>query len=67
MNDISGLIDKVIFERNLSEDSIIIRIGLDGGGGFMKICLSLFDLDAEVLSSSKKVVKNFGSQESVHS
>ena len=65
VNDISGLIDKVIFERNLNEDNLIIRIGLDGGGGFMKICLSLFDLDeevtevAEVPSFSKKAGKDF--------
>ena len=23
---------------------MLVRIGLDGGGGFMKICLSVFDL-----------------------
>jgi len=65
VNDISGLIDKVIFERNLNEDNLIIRIGLDGLGGFMKIRLSLFYLDeevtevAEVPSSSKKAGKDF--------
>ena len=37
----------MIEERNLNENDIIIRIGLDGGGGFVKICLSVFKSDSE--------------------
>ena len=32
--------------RGLDASTTPIRSGLDGGGGFLKICLSLFDLYA---------------------
>ena len=44
-NDLNGLVDKIIKERNIDETNMLIRIDLDGGGGFMKICLSIFDLN----------------------
>ena len=59
VNDISGLIEKIILERDLSKNNVLVRIGLDGGGGFAKICLSLFDLDQEASSYSQKVGKMF--------
>ena len=37
--------EKIILERNIEEKNVLIRIGLDEGGGFMKICLSIFDLN----------------------
>ena len=43
-NNINTLIDKIIEESSLNEENILIRIGLDGGGGFVKTCLSLFDI-----------------------
>ena len=43
--DLPGLIEKVIQTQNLDESRSLIRIGIDGGGGFLKICLSIFDLD----------------------
>ena len=45
--DLNNLINIMIEERNLNENDIIIRIGHDGGGGFVKICLSVFKLDSE--------------------
>ena len=45
VNAITGLIEKIILGRDLIENNVLVRIGLDGGGGFAKICLSLFDLD----------------------
>ena len=39
--------------------AILIRIGLDGGGGFLKICLSLFDLYASESKSTKTLSKKF--------
>ena len=27
------------------KDSVLIRIGIDGGGRFLKICLSIFDIN----------------------
>ena len=42
--------------RNINEENMLFRIGMDGEGGFMKICLSLFDVeqkaDENVFSSS---------------
>ena len=43
-NDIQSLIDKVIAERNLPADDALVRVGIDGGGGFLKICVSIFDI-----------------------
>ena len=57
-NDLDGLIDKVIRCRNLHEDNTLICIGIDGGGGFLKICLSIFDLN-EPSSSTKTLAKKF--------
>ena len=47
VNDISGFVDHIVQQRNLNNESIVVRIGLDGGGGFFKVCLSVYDLDAE--------------------
>ena len=52
-NDISKLIEKIILHRSLNEENVFVRVGLDGGGGFLKVCLSLFDLTA---SPSKNVL-----------
>ena len=57
-NDIKGLIDKILVERQLDKDNVLIRIGLDGGGGFMKVCMSIFELESPV-STSRKLVKKF--------
>ena len=59
-NDIKSLIDYVIRERRLERDRTLIRMGLDGGGGFMKVCMSIFDLGNPLSSSSKgKLSKTF--------
>ena len=33
--------------REIDENNMIVRIGMDGGGGFMKVCLSVFDMRQE--------------------
>ena len=59
-NKISDLIDKIILHRNLNHENVLVKIGLDGGGGFLKVCLSLFDLTTETtLSSGKTLSKKF--------
>ena len=45
-NDLPGLIDRVIEHRNLTDDDMI-RVSLDGGGGFIKVILSVFKLEQE--------------------
>ena len=54
--DISQLIDEVIDLRKLDVNNVVIRVGMDGGGGFLKVCLSLFELSSFVtsLTSSTK-------------
>ena len=42
-NNVEGLIDKIIKYRGILSDSSIIKIGADGGRGFLKICITIFD------------------------
>ena len=53
-NDLNGLIDKLILERGVDEKNMLIRIGLDGGVGFMKICLSIFESESKPPPAIKK-------------
>ena len=41
--NIEGFIELVCRERSLDDADILIKVGIDGGGGFFKICLSLFE------------------------
>lgn len=46
--DVSGLIKKVKNDRGIcEEDEVLVKIGIDGGGGFLKICLSVFKTEKE--------------------
>ena len=36
-----------------------MRVGIDGGGGFLKICLSLFDLSLLASNTEKGFAKKF--------
>ena len=44
--NIFSFIDEVMQPRGLDVNTTLIRIGLDSSGGFIKICLSLFNLYA---------------------
>ena len=46
-NNVAGLVTHVIEFRNLVWDSVRIKIGLDGGGGFFKVCLNIFEACCE--------------------
>ena len=43
-NDLDELACRIIQERNLEEGDLLFRVGMDGGGGFLKVCLNVFDL-----------------------
>ena len=58
-NDVAGLIDYVVAKRTINQESMLIRIGMDGGGGFMKVSLSLFDMLQPEQSSGKILIKKF--------
>ena len=45
-SNLSDLIEKVMQERQRKDgDSILIKISIDGGGGFLKFGTSIFDID----------------------
>ena len=60
-NNLPGLIDKIIETRKQVEnESLLIKISIDGGGGFLKVCLSLFDInDPFPKLSSSSMLKRF--------
>ena len=35
----------MIEDREIDKDDLLIKVELDGGGGFMKVCLSIFGLE----------------------
>lgn len=39
---VNEFVDQILETRQISEESAMIRIGIDGGGGFLKMCLSVF-------------------------
>ena len=53
--NIDMLLETVIEERG-GNDNFELKLGIDGGGGFIKICLNVVDLDEDfsVSSSSKR-------------
>ena len=61
-NNLNGLIDEVIRHRNIQVSDMFIRIGLDGGGGFFKLCLSIFDVNSpeSVITKAAKKYKDTG-------
>ncbi len=48
--DLNGLADRIIEKRNMKEDHLLFRVGMDGGGGFMKVILNVFDLREDGIS-----------------
>ena len=58
-SDLPGLINKVIEKRQRERDSALIKISIDGGGKFLKICASLFDIDKPIPKMSGALSKKF--------
>ena len=45
-SDLPNLVDVILKERSLEDcKSLLVKIGLDGGGGFLKFCLGVFDIE----------------------
>ena len=58
-SDPPGLINKVTEKRQREKDSVLIKISTDGGGEFLKICASVFDIDNPILKMSGALSKTF--------
>ena len=56
-NAVTNLKDKVIEKRQLDKENTLVRIGLDGDGGFLKVCMSIFNLSKT--TSQKVSAKKF--------
>ena len=57
--DLSALINTMIEPRGIKEDDMLISIGLYDGGVYMKICVSVFDLNSTQVGN-KSEFKDFG-------
>ena len=49
--DIDSLIDTVIEERG--SENFELKLGIDGGGGFLKVCLNIVSLDEKTTTSKR--------------
>ena len=58
-NNLNELIDDIIRERNIDDKDLLVRIGMDGGGGFLKICLSVFQLQRDTAGCGKRLDEKF--------
>ena len=59
-NDLKGVIDIMLEKRGLERENMLIRIGIDCGGKFMKVCSSIFDVEAPIPAfQSGQCVKKF--------
>jgi len=53
-NDLDEFVRHALHSRNYSPQETIVKLGMDGGGGFFKICISLVDLDSSISPEMKK-------------
>ena len=50
--DVKGLVDYICQKRKLAD--ALFRVGIDGGQGFLKVCLNIIDTCAPVVSRRKR-------------
>jgi hypothetical protein len=53
VNDVNGLVQHVMKERSLDPAKTLVRIGLDGGGGSLKVIASIFEPEKENCGKEK--------------
>ena len=45
-NDLPTLVNEIIVKRARQDtESLLVKVSIDGGGGFLKFCLSIFDIN----------------------
>ena len=58
--DLCKFVDLVLQKTSLENSkSLLVKVGIDSGGGFLKICLSVFDMDNLVSGSKVGLSKKF--------
>ena len=58
--DLCKFVDLVLQKRSLeNSESLLVKVGIDGGGDFLKICLSVFDIDNLVSGNKVGLSKKF--------
>ena len=59
-SNLSSLIDEILSKRKrVDDESILIKISIDAGGGFLKICLSIFDIHDPLPKADHAMSKRF--------
>ena len=57
--DLTALVEEILRKMEREEvDSLLINISIDGGGGFLKICLSIFDINDPLPKANSAMSKN---------
>lgn len=54
-NNVKGLIEHVINKRSLNEVQLDLKFGIDGGGGFLKVCVSIQCFEHELDSAQRNI------------
>lgn len=59
-SNLTGLIDEILSKRKrVDGESILVKISIDGGGGFLKMCLSVFDIHDPLPKANNAMSKKF--------
>lgn len=53
-SDMDSLIETVLLERMKYFEKVELKIGIDGGGGFLKVCLNIIGEDSENVPPTKR-------------
>ena len=58
-SNLPALIDIILQKRQRDKNSVLIRISIDDGAGFLKLCLSIFDINDPYSKSNSALSKKF--------
>lgn len=58
-NDLPSLINKVLRARQREKEKVLIKISIDGGGGFLKICVSVFEINDPIPKAGAGLLKKY--------
>ena len=61
-SNLPALIDIILQKQQRDKNSVLIKTSIDGGGGFLKLCSSIFDINYPCLKSKSTLSKNSLSQ-----